>query len=160
MFWKKLTSNPCNKVGVYFVPLLPSYKCGINTWTTNCKWMADMETFRATVLKDRTKRVMNSTRLEILKATQQVINTECKFTWFSRCTFNWIRLLYYNPLKPRGLCNEDEWCSPAMTMDLCHALYASPHLHSTYCQKSVNAEDRFPQYYIAWAMHGTQNYCR
>lgn len=145
MFWKKLTSNLCNKVGVCFVPLLPSYRCGINTSTTNFTWMAEVKTFR-TVLKDRTKRVMNSTQLEILKAPQQVINTECKCTSFSRCTFNWIRLLYYNPLKPRGLYNEDEWCSPAMTMDLCHAVHAFPHLHNTYCQKSVSAQKRFPQY--------------
>lgn len=145
MFWKKLTSNLCNKVGVCFIPLVPNYKCGINNLTTNFKWIAEVKTFR-TVLEARTKRVMNSTRLEKLKATQQVINTECKFTWFSRCTFNWIRLLYYNPLKPRGLYNEDEWWSPAMTMDLCHALHASPHLHSTYCQKSVNAQKRFLQY--------------
>lgn len=145
MFWKKLISNLCNKVGVCFVHLIPSYECGRTTLTTDFKWMAGVNTCR-NLLEDRTKRVTNSTRLEILTATQQVINTECKFTWFSRCTFNWIRLLYYNPLKPRGLYNEDECCSPAMTMDLCHVIHDSPHLHSTFCQKSVKAQKRFLQY--------------
>lgn len=63
------------------------------------------------------------------------MNTKCKFTLFSRCTFNWIRLLYYNPLKPRGLHYEDEWCSRALTMNLCHAVHTSLHLYITYCQK-------------------------